>query len=97
MAHKLEEEPAVVSNVGELIKALDGVDPSTKLLIGVWTYKDKVFTSKAVPSRSFSVHTEDRRKGSKIELEMFSWLENGEMVSPVLKISNYDPLEMKID
>ena len=92
MAHKLEEESAVVSNVGELIRALDGVDPSTKLLIGTWTYEDKVSRSKTV-----SVHTEDRSKGSKIELEMFSWLENGKMVSPVLKISNDDPLDMAID
>lgn len=92
MAHKLEEDPAVVSNVGELIRALDGVDPSTKILIGVRTYKDKVFRTNSV-----SIHTKDRGKGSKIELELFSWLENGKLVSPVLKISNDDPLEMTID
>ena len=85
----LEDEPKVVRTVGELVEALKDVDPSTKLLIAAWTYTDKVDRYETV-----SVRTEDMNKGCAINLDMFSWEENGEMVKPVLKISNDDPLEM---
>ena len=85
----LEDEPKAVRTVGELVEALKDVDPSTKLLISAWTYIDKVERNAIV-----SVHTEDRNKGCAIELDMFSWDGNGEMVKPVLNIGNYDPLEM---
>ena len=87
----LENEPKTVRTVGELLKALKNVDPSTKLLISAWTYTDKVDRNETI-----SIHTENRNKGCAIELDMFSWEENGEMVKPVLKISNDDPLEMVI-
>ena len=77
----------VVGTVGELANAIRGVDPSTKLILFAWTYKD------ARRKKIRCIRSKDRSSGSSLVVEELRWGEEGHAI----RIGNYSSEDVVFD